>query len=372
VAVLFAPLRERLQRAVNHLIYGERDDPYAALARLGQRLDSTLAPEALLPTVVETVRDALRLPFVALALTGGAVDTPAAAAGEPTATSLTLPVTYRGEQVGQLYLAPRAPREPWSPADRRLLADLAHQAGVAVQSLRLTRDLQQALRDVQRSRERLVLAREEERRRLRRDLHDELAPTLAALALTAGTACDLLATDAATATRLVAQLHVALRAAAGEVRHLVYELRPPTLDELGLLAAIRERAVQVSGSGATDGADGHWLRVLVEAPEALPALPAAVEVAVYRIVQEALMNVVKHAQAHTCRIQLAPRPAALPTALEVQVVDDGVGLPAGQRRGVGLGSMRERAAELGGTCTIESIPSGGTQVLARLPILREA
>ena len=372
VAVLFQPLRERLQRGANRLLYGERDEPYAVLARLGRRLEGTLAPEAVLPTVVATVREALKLPYAAIALGEGADGAIAAAAGAPdqrpgAPDPLRLPLVHRGEPVGQLLLAPRAPGEPLTTADRRLLDDLAHQAGAAVHAVRLTADLQRA-------RERLVLAREEERRRLRGDLHDDLAPALAALALTAATASDLIDTDPAGAKGLVAELHRAIRATVGDIRRLVYDLRPPTLDELGLVAAVRERAAQVDGArrvgpGGGGADDPPGLRVAVAAPECLPPLPAAVEVAAYRIVQEALMNVVRHARARTCTILLAlTEDTAGVRRLEVDVVDDGVGLPAGYRAGVGLRSMRERAAELGGACTVEQGVAGGTHVAAWLPV----
>src|SRR5205823_13363374 len=129
--------------------------------------ENNLAPDAVLPTVVETVKEALKLPSAAVTLKRTNADgfTTAAESGEPTAAPLVLPLVYQGETVGQLMLAPRAPGEPFSPADRRLLDDLAHQAGVAVHAVRLTNDLQ-------RSREQIITAREEERRRLRRDLHD--------------------------------------------------------------------------------------------------------------------------------------------------------------------------------------------------------
>jgi signal transduction histidine kinase len=234
---------------------------------------------------------------------------------------------------------------------------------VAVHAVRLTADLQ-------RSRERLVSAREEERRRLRRDLHDGLGPTLGAQRLKVGSARALYVQDPAAADALLAELEADLGAALADIRRLVYDLRPPALDELGLVGAIRQTAAPYAGRGDHAGSDnGNRLHVEVVAPARLPPLPAAVEVAAYRIAQEALTNVVRHAHARTCQIRLSLEE----TALRVAVADDGVGLPeprAGRPRhtGVGLVSMRERAEELGGTCQLQTPAEGGTRVLARLPL----
>jgi signal transduction histidine kinase len=348
IAVLFQPLRDRLQRAINRLMYGERDDPYAVLSRLGQRLEATLAPEAVLPTLAETIAQTLKLPYVAIALqhaSGNELEI-AAAYGLPTSSAVRLPLTYQSERIGELLIAPRAPDETFTPAEQRLLADIAHQAGVAAHAVRLTADLQH-------SRKRLVTAREEERRRLRRDLHDGLGPALAAHTLKVGSARALLARDPVMAEKLLTELERDIEAALSDIRRLVYDLRPPALDELGLVGAIRE-------SGARYHRDS--LRVSVEAQEMLPALPAAVEVAAYRITQEALTNVVRHAQAHTCFIALT-----FNGELSLEIRDDGVGLAEDHHAGVGLTSMRERAAELGGRCVIEALPTGGTRILAQLP-----
>jgi signal transduction histidine kinase len=270
---------------------------------------------------------------------------------------LRLPLVYQHEPIGELILAPRAPGEAFTPADRRLLEDLARQAAAAAHAVRLTLDLQRLTTDLQRAREHLVSAREEERRRLRRDLHDGLGPALAAQTLKVGSARALLTRDPSSADALLAGLEADIAAALADIRRLVYNLRPPTLDELGLLGAIRQHAAQYGGNGASG------LQIAVEAPEALLPLPAAVEVAAYRIVQEALTNVVRHAQARTCRIRLT-----LDDGLGLEIADDGVGLPTMRHAGVGLTAMRERAAELGGTCEITPAPGGGTHVCARLPL----
>jgi signal transduction histidine kinase len=361
VAVLFQPLHARLQRTVNRLLYGERDDPYAVISRLGQRLEATLAPDAVLPAIVETVAQALKLPYVAIALErdgemmiaaevgGGGWEVGAAisAAPQPGIPNIQLPLSCQGEPVGQLILAPRAAGESFSPADRRLLDDLARQAGVAAHAVRLTSDLQ-------RSRERLVSTREEERRRLRRDLHDGLGPQLASVTLKLDAARNLLNHDPAAVGALLTDLKTQTQAAITDIRRLVYDLRPPALDDLGLVSALREQIGQYQY---------NQLSIAIDAPPNLPSLPAAVEVAAYRIAQEALTNVVRHSGAQHCIVSLG-----VGNGLYLDIRDDGRGLPENRRAGVGLSSMRERATELGGNCEIGPAPGGGTCVMAWLPL----
>jgi signal transduction histidine kinase len=352
VAVLFQPLRERLQRAVNRLTFGERDEPYAVLSRLGQRLEATVDPRAVLPAVVETVAQALKVPHAAIELKREGGFETAAEYGMPSGEPLVLALTYQNETVGRLVLSPRTKGESFTKSDLRLLEDLARQVGVAAHAVRLTADLQ-------RSRERLVTAREEERRRLRRDLHDGVGPQLAALTLKIETARNRLAHDPAADT-LLSDLAKRARDAVADVRRAVHALRPPTLDELGLFPALRETAAQYGGES---------LRISVEAPEELPPLPAAVEVAAYRIAQEAITNAVRHARASRCEVRFDLDEGA--GLLRLEVIDDGRGIGEDRGVGVGLSSMRERAEELGGTCVVEPVPTGGTRVRAELPWQRE-
>ena len=358
VALLFRPLRYRLQRGINRLMYGDRDDPYAVLSRLGQRLEATLAPEAVLPTIVETVKESLKLPYTAITLKQDDAFVLVAASGTPVSEALCVPLVYQNKPVGQLLLGPRAPEESFSPADRRLLDDLAREAGVAVHAVRLTTNLQRMTADLQRSRERLVTTREEERRRLRRDLHDGLGPTLASLVQLLDTARRLVPRDPDAAVELLGDLKSQVKTTITDIRRLVYALRPPALDELGLVSAISEHI------GPYNQPNG--LHVSIDAPDHLPSLPAAVEVAAYHIALEAVTNVARHAHAQTCRIRLS-----LEGGLCLEITDDGDGLPADFHAGVGLTSMRERAAELGGECKIESHPEHGTRVWARLPLPME-
>ena len=349
VAVVFQPLRERLQRAVNRLMYGQRDDPYTALSLLGRRLEAAIPAGQVLPQVTETVAQALRVPYAAIELRHGDTFEAAASHGRPGPIALQLPLVYQGDTIGRLVVAPRAPGEPFSAADIRLLEDLARGAGVAAFAVRLTSDLQ-------RSRERLVVAREEERRRLRRDLHDGLGPTLAGIGLQIETVRGLVRDDPHAAEALLATLKTETQAAIASIRTIAYNLRPPALDELGLVGALREE-------GARFASNGRGLRISITAMEDLPALPAAVEVAAYRIALEAMTNAARHAGATSCVVRVAAN-----DGLDVDVRDDGCGVPPDFRLGVGVSSIRERVSELGGTFTIEGRAAGGTRVLAHLPL----
>jgi signal transduction histidine kinase len=343
VAVGFQPVRERVQRFVNELMYGERDDPYVALARLGRRLESSLGADAVLPTVVETIGQTLRLSYVALTLGGG--DDVTAVYGRPDTVPLRFPLVHQGLGVGELRLAPR-PGEQLREADRRLIADLAPQVAAAVHAVGLAHELQTARR-------RLVELREEERRRIRRDLHDGLGPALAGLTFTLDAVHNLAASDRERANPLLASATEQTQSMIGDVRRLIYGLRPPALDELGLVESLRGIASRETSLPIT---------VIVEAPDALPPLPAAVEVAAYRIVQEALTNVARHARARSCTLQISVQP----DAVLLDIADDGQGIARGPA-GVGLQTMQERAAELGGSCTITSPAGAGTTVTVRLP-----
>ncbi|HUR18407.1 MAG TPA: histidine kinase [Acidimicrobiales bacterium] len=349
VAPLATRLRAQLQSGVDRLLYKKRDYDYRVFAALSRSLRSSLGPDAVLPSIVETVASGLKLPYVAITVGHGNEVTASATHGEPGHGVVVMPLAHQGEKVGELMVAPRRPNESFDSVDRRLLGYLADQVGVAAYALCLTADLQ-------RSRERLVTAREEERRRLRRDLHDGLQPALAGVTLGIEAVRNILGPQSA-AEQLLDRLKTELEVAGGDVRRLVYDLRPPALDVLGLVGALRQQADRfaLSPSG---------LEVIVEAPADLPSLPAAVEVAVFRICLEALENVRKHAMARTCVISLAVEEGSL----RLDVSDDGVGLPETYRAGVGLVAMRERAAELRGTLSVNSSRDGGTQLRARLPL----
>ena len=364
VAALFHPIREFVQRFVNRMLYGEREDPYTVLTHLGQRLESALASDEVLPTIVQTVREALKVTYAAITLKQPGLDefTITAEDGKPSRIILDLPLAYHQEILGYLQLGHRFGGGGFSRADQRLLNDLARQAGAAIHAAGLNADLQRA-------RQRLVTAREEERRRVRRDLHDGLGASLAALNLQAGELRRLIRSDPDEAERQAEELREEIRAAIADIRRLVYGLRPPALDELGLVEALRARAAQTSGLPNRDNDEQqtpvpHLLQINVMAPQDLLPLPAAVEAAAYRIAMEALTNAIRHARAEQCTIRIATETGGL----TVEISDDGIGMPREFTFGIGLISIRERCAELGGSWSIQSQPGHGTQISAWLPL----
>jgi signal transduction histidine kinase len=352
VAVIFQPLRDRLQRGVNRLMYGRRDEPVTVLSQLGAQLEQTLLPDEILPGLANTVAQTLKLPYAAIALKVGDDYQIQAESGHASGNAESFPLVYQGETIGQLLAARRAPAEDFNPADRLLLTNIARQAGAVAYSVRLNTALQQ-------SRQQLVTAREEERRRLRRDLHDGLGPQLASQTLTIDAIYKLLDRDPTAAEDLLVHLKAQSQAAIQDIRRLVYDLRPPALDELGLVEALREGVKKY-------GPTGKMIEVIAS-PDPLPVLPAAVEVAIYRIAQEAITNVVRHAQAQRCNVSILVQDHHL----DLTIADDGKGHPANFRFGVGLNSMRERAEELGGHIDFDNQPAGGMRVQVWLPLPKD-
>ncbi|HLL63459.1 MAG TPA: histidine kinase [Propionibacteriaceae bacterium] len=347
VALVLAPLRGLASRTVNRLMYGHRDDPARVLNELGARLQSVLLPSDVLPAAVEVVADSLRVPFVAVDLADGTGEfRPAAEHGRPVGPEHETRLVHHGETVGRLRVSGRGRDDPLDATDLVLIEALASQIGPAVQAVRLHQDLV-------RSRAAVVASREDERRRLRRDLHDGLGPSLAAIRLKAGLAARSAPAGSPTRT-LLDQIGAEVESSISDVRRVVDALRPPALDELGLVGAIRARAESLAGD----------IDFTVTGPETPTPLPAAVETAAYRIVVEALTNAARHSQAQRCAVRVDVGPAEV----RVEVVDDGVGLDPARPPHVGLWSMHERAAEVGGRCAVLARPEGGTVVRATLPL----
>ncbi|WP_109471649.1 sensor histidine kinase [Ornithinimicrobium cavernae] len=368
LALAFTPMRQGLQSVANRVTYGHWSAPAEVLSATERRLRDATDLQGLLDAMVTELATLLRLPDLVVTDRSGQVvargtyarapdraRSPGRSGPGPDATE-ALPLMAYGATVGTMRWA----RTPLGAGDRRLLGDIGRQVAEALRAAGLVEDLRRA-------QERLVLAREEERKRLRRDLHDGLGPTLAALVLDVDRLRDrvgALAPDQA--DRELVLLRTGIQRALSEVRHVVEGLRPPALDELGLATAVHHLARRVAVHPAA-GEPGTHVEPHVEIG-ALPELPAATEVAAYRIAQEALTNVVRHAGAHHAWLGLTCRG----DELVLVVRDDGSGVLEPREGGVGLTAMRERAAELGGTLTIDARPASGTTVTARLPLAASA
>jgi two-component system NarL family sensor kinase len=299
--------------------------------------------------VVDAVADALRLPYVSVTLSGEV--RPAAARGTAPAVTVDLPLQHAGTAVGTLTVGPPGGRSSLDPQDERLLLSFAQQIGPAAYGVALTRDLR-------RSRDSLATARDEERHRIRRDLHDGLGPTLAGVALGLGAARRAATTPAG--RELLSSLEAEVKGSLDDVKRLVADLHPTALEQIGLIAALHGYADTVTIR------NGGGLHVTVQAPPDALRLPPEVEVAAYRIALEAVTNVARHARATHCTVSVS----VSGEELAIRVCDDGVGVRQARPSGLGLRSIAERAAELGGAATVEAAVGGGTVVSARLPLGR--
>ena len=344
---LYGPLRQRLLGLVRRVMLGERDNRYDVVAGLATTLESTEEGPAQLAAVARVVASAFGIGYVQVEVDRGHGETVVATHGAEPDRTRSLPIVYRDTEVGRLVLPARGLRSRLSRRDEQLLADVVRQAATAARTGRLAEELQD-------SRERLVVAREEERRRIRRDLHDGLGPSLGGVVFQLESARLMVGTDPVAAQERIAATSRHVQDVVADVRRLVHDLRPPALDDRGLVGALRQQAEQ-SPVPVTVAADD------------LGPLPAAVEVAAYRIAGEALTNTQRHAQATRCTITLRRTTGPDGDVLLVEVADDGVGVPDDVQAGVGLVSLRERAAELGGRSEVLCPPTGGTVVRARLP-----
>jgi signal transduction histidine kinase len=331
LALGFHPTLVILRGVVEQLLFGDRPDPLQAATQVADRIgdDPVLALRA--------IREALVLPYASLRADGQTLAT----SGTEVTYTRTLPLQLGEDAVGEIVVGLRAGDLTLNQSDANVLRIVAP---LLAQTLRA----QALARDLQASRNAAITAIEEERRRIRRDLHDGLGPTLSGVAFATDAARNQLAVDPAAADALLERLRADTTAAIAEVRRLVEGLRPPALDELGLLGAVRQHAASLHVDG------GAPLKVTISAPEPLPELSAAAEVTAYRIVVEALTNVARHADATSAAVELS----ITGDDLRLSVQDDGRGAQS-WRPGVGMSSMRERAEQVGGTLTAAPREGGG-------------
>ena len=340
-ALAAAAGRDRVQDLVDRWLFGYRHNPYAVVSRVGRQVATASQPVEALQRLVDSLRSALRLPSVAFTNADISV-----ASGTPVHGNRVVECTALGISVGQLHVGLRAPHEKWSPEQTAAIDEVAARAATLAYAAAL-------VADVARSRGRIVVAREEERRRLRADLHDGVAPSLAGTALQLESLARKLDGEQQEAlARRVLDLRDGLRGTVTELRALVHGLRPPVLDQLGLAGALRQLVAEHDNpSCPADIAD-------------LGTPPAAVEVAAYAIASEAFGNALRHSAASRVRVCARIADGELVVAVE----DNGIGLPARPRAGVGMVSMRERAAEVGGLLDLFATEGGGTTVRGTLPL----
>jgi signal transduction histidine kinase len=351
LCVAIAALNQVLQRR----LFGARADSDVMIAALSPRTTPVVTDESGLTATLDALRHALRLAFVHLDLTMPGVTPLSLSHGASRPPDRVIPL-YAGEvHVGQLSLAVRPGLEPLGRADERLLDALSHVLASSAYSLGLQQALRRALAQT-------VTAREEERRSIRREIHDGIGPLLAAAILRTEATMDLPPGCPSQAESLQ-KLHHLQKTALSDVRSLVEGLRPPALDHGGLVSALQQHAELSAGMIAEESP-----MVGFEVSGDLAILPAAVEVAAYRIGQEAISNATKHAAARRITVRMS----RTDDGLTIEVDDDGIGVAVDTNHsGVGLISMTERATELGGWCTSEDSQIGGTRVKAWLPILIE-
>jgi signal transduction histidine kinase len=371
VAVAFQPVRERVQRVANRLVYGKRSTPYEALSEFSDRIASTYSDEEVLPRLAQTIAESTGAAQAVIWAKEGTENTtlaswpepngsssPAQAAAGGSTSDRIVPVQHQGELLGALSIR-KARGEAVTPVDEKMLADLASPAGVVLRNLQLTRELRARLAEIsaqntelQASSARIIAAQDSTRRRLERNIHDGAQQHLVAIAVKLRLAATLAKRDPGRATRLLDELEVETHQALETLHALARGIYPPILRELGLESAIRAQGARFS------------MPVDVSA-QSLTRYPSEVEGAVYFCCLEALQNVAKHAKATQVRIRLEDAGGEL----AFSVSDDGVGFdPLRVQHGSGLQNIADRLAALGGHLTVIPGPDGGTSLQGRVPV----
>ena len=360
VAVAFQPARERVQRFANRLVYGKRATPYEVLSEFSERLGGAYAAEDLLPRMARILAEGTgaRRADVWL-IVGGRLrpeaswpqgaDQPATMDVDPFPAGL-IPVRHQGELLGALSLEKR-PGDTMSATEQKLVEDLAGQAGLVLRNVRLTEELLERLDELKASRQRLVAAQDEERRKLERNLHDGAQQQLVALSVKARLAQQLGERDPAKVQDMLAQIQADTGEALENLRDLARGIYPPLLADQGLVAALGAQARKAAVPTIVDG-------------EGLGRFGQDVEAAVYFSCLEALQNVAKYAEATSATIVLSNGAGEL----RFEVRDDGRGFDATSTSyGTGLQGIVDRLAALGGSVEVRSRSGEGTVVSGSLP-----
>ena len=349
IAVIFQPGRERLQTIVRRIMYGERDDPAGILSQLAQHLETADTPSAILPNLVQTIASTLKIPYVAILIPRENDNMEVITEwGKAPEQREMISLVYQTRTIGYLMVAPRSPGERFTSNERILLNTIAALTATTLRSTELSDELRQ-------SRQRIISAREEERRRIRRDLHDGLGPRLASQTLALEAISQQMQSNPEKAQAILESIQTQSQEAIQDVRRLVYDLRPPALDDLGLIGALKQSASRY---------ETGQLQFKFDVAELPDDLPAAIETAIFRIAQEAMTNVVRHSCASHCLLRLY----CDEDDIVIEIEDNGNGLPDSYVPGIGLQAMTERSAELNGETIIGALSGGGTQVRARFPL----
>ena len=367
VAVAFQPVRARVQRLANRLVYGRRATPYEVLADFAGRMAGAYAAEDLLPRMARILAEGTAATRADVWLKGGEQfhdgaawppDAPPLPSARATAADVPaypaadriLPVRYQGEVLGALSVSKR-PGEALTPTEDRLLADLASQVGLVLKNAGLREQLLARLEEIRASRLRLVAAQDAERRRIERNIHDGAQQQLVALAIKLSITESMIGTDTEGERELLAELRQDAAGAVEELRDLARGIYPPLLASEGLVAALEAQArkAAVPTSVTADGVGRY---------------PQDLEAAVYFCVLEALQNVAKYAGATRAEVRLA----ASGHDLRFEVTDDGAGFdPQSRGYGTGLQGMADRLHAHGGSLDVRSAPGAGTTIAGRLP-----
>jgi signal transduction histidine kinase len=364
VALAFQPVRAWAQRVANRLVYGRRASPYEVLTGFSRRLVEALSPEEVLPRMAEaTARGVGGSRARVRVYVPGALDRAVAwpPATVDAAFERTLPVLHQGALVGEIAVS-KPPGESFTPAESRLLADLAAQAGAALNGVRLAVELQARLdqisaqaSELRASRQRIVSAQDAERRRLERDLHDGAQQYLVSLAINARLARELVRTEPVDAENLLDDVTAQANQTLVSLRNLARGIFPPVLADRGLVAALQAHLASTMPAACVD----------VDGLAVDQRFPADVETAVYFCCLEALQNCAKHAPNAAVRVRLR----VVPGQVSFAVVDDGQGFdPSVARTGTGLQGMHDRIAAVGGTLEVRSCPGRGTAVEGSVPV----
>ncbi len=338
VVVVSAPIAAGATR-VTRRWFGRGNPPTSMATRFAEQLPVDDDPLATAHALAETMRAEMRLGSIELVIDGFG----STRIGEPSGPVTNLELRYGQRYVGEVFVTARQ-GEALAAVDLRMLHEIAGYVSIAAEAIRIGEDLRRAQHE-------LTNAQSEERRRVRRDLHDDVGPTLASARLKLAAHRRQLP-DGTTVDDIIDQLAVAIRG----IRRVVDGLQPSVLEDVGLVSALQLLL--------TDVRHTTGMHITFDPPETLPDLPAATASTAYRVVAEALTNVVRHSGATRCTLRVGLDGGTL----SIKVTDNGHGFDTSMPAGMGLRNMADRAGLANGVTTISSSPGSGTTVVLDVPV----